>query len=895
MKKILFAMGVMLAATFTLTNCTKELQNPQDVKTPYTIYANTAATKTANDGLSTVWVDGDALTVFATAAGSTEYGTSSKFTLTDAASGKFETDDLKADLAATNDWYALYPYSSYVTTPASTDAGYINVGAVSIQQKGYDNMEHLSGTNCPLYGVAKGVSAQTLPDLTMKHLTSVIKIEVTNNAGAPMTISTVAFTANENIVGTYYVNFAGNEVVYTGSGEKYVSATATLTVTDAPELLAGKTATFYIPVKPFTATAGTDLVLSVNGEDKTLTLPKNVSFAAGAIKTLKYSVDKVVEQEVLSISEVIAAEDKAQVLTAGLVVGTYARGVLIQDETGYLLVYDGAKAPAKVGDMIEVSGAKATYGGLAQIGSPVVTVKSSDNKVTRPAAVVLDGAAMDKQLSATAVSYIEYTGTLAVSGSYYNVTVDGTATAIGSLSYPDSSLGLKDLNGKTIKVTGYFVGVSSNKYVNTMVVAVEEISTGEEPEPEPGTGELTHPLTSNLVWTVNGDTKSYSEKVIVNGNDEVPALKLGTSSVVGVATITIPAGTTKVGYYGVAWKGKSGTITASSVAYPANNGQFYTQDLKANEGIHDNSPYTLTSSDADYYEIDVVSILGAAAPSDIPVTLSTVSGATRVVIWGLNYYTASGIGSDQSGSEPEPEPEPEPTPGAPASLITATVAEFLAAAESTDTWYKLTGEIVSIAKADYGNFTIKDETGEVYIYGMTNGWVGSNDKSFSAIGLKVGDIVTLGTLRGSHNGTPQGGGNTVPAYYISHVEGETPEVTVEGSGTEADPYTVADVIALHNSGAAPTDAVWIEGDIVGYYNSNTSKFCAGTEGAVASNLAIGTSDVNIPVQLPSGDIRKALNLADNPGNLGKTVAICGKIQAYFSVAGIKSPTDYKLN
>ena len=121
-------MGVMLAATFTLTNCTEELQNPNEGKTPYTIYANAADTKTANDGLSTVWVEGDALNVFATAAGSTEYGVSSKFTLTDAASGQFDTDELKAVLAATNDWYALYPYSQYVTTPASTDAGYIYLG-----------------------------------------------------------------------------------------------------------------------------------------------------------------------------------------------------------------------------------------------------------------------------------------------------------------------------------------------------------------------------------------------------------------------------------------------------------------------------------------------------------------------------------------------------------------------------------------------------------------------------------------------------------------------------------------------------------------------------------------------------------------------------------------------
>lgn len=124
--------------------------------------------------------------------------------------------------------------------------------------------------------------------------------------------------------------------------------------------------------------------------------------------------------------------------------------------------------------------------------------------------------------------------------------------------------------------------------------------------------------------------------------------------------------------------------------------------------------------------------------------------------------------------------------GKPESLVKATVAEFLAAAED-DTWYELTGEIISIAKQDYGNFTIKDATGEVYIYGMTNGWVGSNDKSFSQIGLKVGDTVTLGTRRGSYNGSPQGGGNPVPAYYISHVAGEGGETPVPPAG-EAGEY-----------------------------------------------------------------------------------------------------------
>lgn len=124
----------------------------------------------------------------------------------------------------------------------------------------------------------------------------------------------------------------------------------------------------------------------------------------------------------------------------------------------------------------------------------------------------------------------------------------------------------------------------------------------------------------------------------------------------------------------------------------------------------------------------------------------------------------NGDGGSSDGGEQE---------GKPASLVKATVAEFLAAEESTEVWYELTGEITSIVTGNaYGNLYINDGTGEVYIYGLTNGWVGYNDKSFDSIGLKVGDTVTLGTLRGSYNGDPQGGGSKVPAYYISHEAGE---------------------------------------------------------------------------------------------------------------------------
>ena len=162
---------------------------------------------------------------------------------------------------------------------------------------------------------------------------------------------------------------------------------------------------------------------------------------------------------------------------------------------------------------------------------------------------------------------------------------------------------------------------------------------------------------------------------------------------------------------------------------------------------------------------------------DFKLVASTTEGTAIDFSKGVEKdFSAGGTGGNEGGDTP--------AAGQPTDLVKATVAEFLAAAESSDVWYELTGEIISIAKETYGNFTIKDATAEVYIYGMTSKWVGSNDQSFSQIGLKVGDTVTLGTLRGSYNGTPQGGGNPVPAFYISHVAGE-------GSGNEGgeDPVT----------------------------------------------------------------------------------------------------------
>lgn len=83
-----------------------------------------------------------------------------------------------------------------------------------------------------------------------------------------------------------------------------------------------------------------------------------------------------------------------------------------------------------------------------------------------------------------------------------------------------------------------------------------------------------------------------------------------------------------------------------------------------------------------------------------------------------------------------------------------TVAEFLAAAEDNSTMYELTGVITSVANTSYGNFNLTDETGTIYIYGLCS--PEGAQKYWEESGAKLGDTITVQTIRTSYNGSPQG-------------------------------------------------------------------------------------------------------------------------------------------
>lgn len=130
----------------------------------------------------------------------------------------------------------------------------------------------------------------------------------------------------------------------------------------------------------------------------------------------------------------------------------------------------------------------------------------------------------------------------------------------------------------------------------------------------------TEDFSSSIEWTLG--TNAFSEKATINDVEDVPVLKIGSSKKAGSATLKIPAGTTKVSFYGVTWKGKTATLKAS-----VGETQVATQELTANQGATGNAPYKLTVEDTDKYTIT----LPAKLEADTDVTVTTTTNARAIL------------------------------------------------------------------------------------------------------------------------------------------------------------------------------------------------------------------------------------------------------------------------
>ena len=118
----------------------------------------------------------------------------------------------------------------------------------------------------------------------------------------------------------------------------------------------------------------------------------------------------------------------------------------------------------------------------------------------------------------------------------------------------------------------------------------------------------------------------------------------------------------------------------------------------------------------------------------------------------------------------------------------------------------------------------------------------------------------------------------------------------EGSGTADDPYNVTAGIGLQSD----EPFAWVHGYIVGAVKAGLSSvggnddinwsapFDLATNVVIADDVTCREISQCIIVNLPAGKpLRTQVNLMDNPDNLGKHLAVNGKLRAYFGQAGLR--------
>ena len=310
------------------------------------------------------------------------------------------------------------------------------------------------------------------------------------------------------------------------------------------------------------------------------------------------------------------------------VANTQYGNLYIRDHSGEVFVYgtnDFANTGIEEGDIITVVGPKTSHNGPQMKNVTLenrIDVKDIDLASFKALA---DDSETWYRISGTVAEStepntkldLETYGNLALTDGTNEVYVYGVVPGWGGASKLFGTLGVK--LGDKLTIVCHKASFTKNEYTLHQASKAFYVSheTPADPEAPLGTYE------SNVKYTL-GDYAYNDGVATVNGTENVATIKLGSSSKIGSATITLPKGTTSVSFYAVAWKGKTATLQFS-----IGDTVIGTQAIVGNDGATGNAPYTLTVADTDKYSLTM-----AALEADTEVTVTTVE-TVRVILFGI--------------------------------------------------------------------------------------------------------------------------------------------------------------------------------------------------------------------------------------------------------------------
>ncbi len=177
---------------------------------------------------------------------------------------------------------------------------------------------------------------------------------------------------------------------------------------------------------------------------------------------------------------------------------------------------------------------------------------------------------------------------------------------------------------------------------------------------------------------------------------------------------------------------------------------------------------------------------------------------------------------------------------------------------------------------------------------------GTSDKVLMSKVLKEQEILVLKVMVASSGKPSAGGGKGGLSVSIDTSRIWKQDTYVIGGDNGGgsgiyDALTVAE--ALSSIGE---EDVWVCGYIVGGDLSSSSAsfqkpFDSRTNLLLGPRSSTADKEACLSVQLPSGPLREALNLVDNPDLLGRKICLRGNIvEAYYGIPGLRNLTEYEL-
>lgn len=254
---------------------------------------------------------------------------------------------------------------------------------------------------------------------------------------------------------------------------------------------------------------------------------------------------------------------------------------------------------------------------------------STDPQMTvDPASLSFPAAGGEKSVTVTTRNADGCTIEASADNAKFSVSVSGTTVTVAAGENTSESAINATLTVKLMK---------SGSAVVTRTVALTQsgVSSGNDTK---GT------YTSMDIFTSTKDDSPSASYTLGNSTTfngmEASGVKLGTGSKSGYFTSQAVgvAGSKKLSFYAVAWKGKSATLYVR-----VNGGGSVTSNgtaLTANDGATSNPPFTITVSDSDYYTLDVTGLTASSTItfSTSPNFAKESSSAPRAVVAGIQLY-----------------------------------------------------------------------------------------------------------------------------------------------------------------------------------------------------------------------------------------------------------------